>query len=176
MTEDPLKAMQYAYQAIKLSAEADPTTEDGNPFFEADAGILLAEMAVNGQANDINGRPLLDEDEVDRLQKFYGTINPDIGKVEVRKLEVPLGCNGYYSRHATLWVWDWGRRVSPTEPQFPQHRTPDGLLRQCNAAAHLAASFLLAKKTKVPFADLLYQQIKEARDAVDGDAAAGRHD
>ncbi len=176
VTKDPLKAMQYAYQAIKLSAEADPTTEDGNPFFEADAGILLAEMAVNGQANDINGRPLLDEDEVDRLQKFYGTINPDIGKVEVRKLEVPLGCNGYYSRHATLWVWDWGRRVSPTEPQFRSIERQTGCYANVTLRRTLAASFLLAKKTKVPFADLLYQQIKEARDAVDGDAAAGRHD
>ncbi|QAY95600.1 hypothetical protein CWB41_07485 [Methylovirgula ligni] len=174
--KDPLKAMQYAYQAIKLSAEADPTTEDGNPFFEADAGILLAEMAVNGQANDINGRPLLDEDEVDRLQKFYGTINPDIGKVEVRKLEVPLGCNGYYSRHATLWVWDWGRRVSPTEPQFRSIERQTGCYDNATLRRTLIASFLLAKKTKVPFADLIYQQIKEARDTVDGDTAAGRHD
>ena len=177
VTKDPLKAMQYAYQAIKLSAEADPTTEDGNPFFEADAGILLAEMAVNGQANDINGRPLLDEDEVDRLQKFSGTINPDIGKVEVRKLEVPLGCNGYYSRHATLWVWDWGRRVSPTEPQFRSIERQTGCYDNATLRRTLIASFLLAKKTKVPFADLIYQQIKEARDTVDGDTVAGgRHD
>lgn len=177
LAKDPLKAMQYAYQAIKLSAEADPTTEDGNPFFESDAGILLAEMAVNGQANDINGRPLLSQDEIDRLQNFYGAVNPDIRKVEVRKLEVPLGCNGYYSRYATLWVWDWGRRVSPTEPQFRSIERQTGCYDNATLRRTLIASFLLAKKTQVPFADLIYQQIKEARDTVDGGTAATRrHD
>ncbi|MGP8232829.1 MAG: DUF2610 domain-containing protein [Methylovirgula sp.] len=174
LTKDPLKAMQYAYQAIRLSAEADPTTEDGDPFFEADAGILLGEMAVNGQANDINGRPLLSEDESDRLQKFYGTVNPDARKVEVRKLEVPLGCNGYYNRYATLWVWDWGRRVSPTEPQFRSIERQTGCYDNATLRRTLIASFLLAKKTQVPFADLIYQQIKEARDTVDGDAPPPR--
>jgi TPR repeat protein len=174
MAKDPLKAMQYAYRAIKLSAEADPTTEDGNPFFESEAGILLAEMAVGGQANDINGRPLLSQDEIDRLQKFYGMVNPDDRKVEVRKLEVPLGCNGYYSRYATLWVWDWGRKVSPTEPQLRSIERQTGCYDNATLRRTLIASFLLAKKTQVPFADLLYQQIKEARETIAG-AATGRH-
>lgn len=165
--KDPLKAMQYAYQAIKLSVEADPTTEDGDPFFEIDAGILLAEMAVNGEANDINGHSLLNPDEVDRLQKFYGTVNPDVRKVEVRKLEVPLGCNGYYSRHGTLWVWDWGRKESPTEPQFRSIERQTGCYDNETLRRTLIASFLVARKTKVPFADLIYQQIKEARETVD---------
>jgi hypothetical protein len=41
----------------------------------------------------------------------------------------------------------------------------------------LIASFLLAKKTKVPFADLIYQQIKEARETVDngGTTSTRRH-
>ena len=54
--KDPLLAMKYAFLAIKLSVQADPTTPDGNPFFEINAGILLAEMAVNGQAVDVNDR------------------------------------------------------------------------------------------------------------------------
>jgi TPR repeat protein len=173
--KDPLKAMQYAYQAIKLSVDADPTTEDGDPFFEIDAGILLAEMGVNGQANDINGKPLLSQDEIDRLQKFYGTVNPDVRKVEVRKLEVPLGCAGEYSQYGNVWVWDWGRREAPTEPQFRSIERQTNCYDNETLRRTLIASFLLAKKTKVPFADLIYQQIKEARETVDSDTGSRRH-
>ena len=56
--KDPLLAMKYAFLAIKLSVQADPSSEDGNPFYEIDAGILLAEMAVNGQSVDVNDRGL----------------------------------------------------------------------------------------------------------------------
>ena len=167
--KNPLKAMQYAYQGIKLSVEADPATEDGDPFFEIDAGILLAEMAVTGEANDINGKPLLNDDEIERLQKYYGTVNPDVRKVEVRKLEVPLGCAGEYTRLGNVWVWDWGRKELPTEPQFRSIERQTGCYDNQTLRRTLAASFLLAKKTKVPFADLIYQQIKEARETVDND-------
>ncbi len=174
--KDPLKAMQYAYQAIKLSVEADPASQDGDPFFEMNAGILLAEMAVNSEANDINGRSLLTPDEVDRLQKFYGTVNPDVRKVEVRKLEVPLNCVGDYQRFRDIWVWDWGRKESPTEPQFRSLERDTGCYDNETLRRTFVASFLLAKKTKVPFADLIYQQIKEARETVDngGDSRSSR--
>ena len=172
--KNPLKAMQYAYRAINLSVEADPATEDGDPFFEIDAGILLAEMAVTGEANDINGKPLLNDDEIGRLQKYYGTVNPDVRKVEVRKLEVPLGCAGEYTRLGNVWVWDWGRRESPTEPQFRSIERQTGCYDNQTLRRTLAASFLLAKKTKVPFADLIYQQIKEARETVDNSGTSTR--
>ncbi len=74
--KDPLLAMKYAFLAIKLSVQADPSSDDGNPFYEMGAGILLAEMAVNGQAVDVNDRGLLNPDEIDRLQRFYGTVDP----------------------------------------------------------------------------------------------------
>ena len=172
--KNPLKAMQYAYRAINLSVEADPATEDGDPFFEIDAGILLAEMAVTGEANDINGKPLLNDDEIGRLQKYYGTVNPDVRKVEVRKLEVPLGCAGEYTRLGNVWVWDWGRRELPTEPQFRSIERQTGCYDNQTLRRTLAASFLLAKKTKVPFADLIYQQIKEARETVDNSGTSTR--
>jgi TPR repeat protein/uncharacterized caspase-like protein len=172
--KNPLKAMQYAYRAINLSVEADPATEDGDPFFEIDAGILLAEMAVTGEANDINGKPLLNDDEIERLQKYYGTVNPDVRKVEVRKLEVPLGCAGEYTRLGNVWVWDWGRKESPTEPQFRSIERQTGCYDNQTLRRTLAASFLLAKKTKVPFADLIYQQIKEARETVDNSGTSTR--
>ncbi|MEI9914989.1 MAG: DUF2610 domain-containing protein [Methylovirgula sp.] len=174
--KNPLKAMQYAYKAIDLSVQADPATEDGDPFFEIDAGILLAEMAVTGQANDINDKPLLNDDEVARLQKYYGTVNPDVRKVEVRKLEVPLGCAGGYTRPGDIWVWDWGRKEAPTEPQFRSIERQTSCYDNETLRRTLAASFLLARKTKVPFADLIYQQIKEARESVDnGSVSRRRH-
>ena len=97
--KDPLLAMKYAFLAIKLSVQADPAKEDGNPFYEIDAGILLAEMAVNGQAVDVNDRGLLNPDEIDRLQRFYGTVDPETHKVKIRRLDVPLGGCSYPSRN-----------------------------------------------------------------------------
>jgi hypothetical protein len=123
--KDPLLAMKYAFLAIKLSVQADPTTQDGNPFYEIDAGILLAEMAVNGQAVDVNDRALLTPDEIDRLQRFYGTVDPETHKVKIRELDVPLGgCSYPYKK--PVWVWDWGR----DRAAIPQPRARDALLRQ----------------------------------------------
>jgi TPR repeat protein/uncharacterized caspase-like protein len=161
--KQPLKAMQYAYQVIKLSVEADPTKQDGDPFYEIKAGILLAEMAVNGQANDVNDRPLLTQDEIDRLQRFYGKVDDQTRKVRVRRLDVQLSCSGTSSWPKPVWVWDWGRSESPTEPQFRslerQTRCYDNeVLRRT-----LIASFQLARKDQVPFADLIAQQIKAAQ-------------
>ncbi len=160
--KDPLMAMKYAFLAIKLSVQADPTKMDGNPFFEIGAGILLAEMAVNGQAVDVNARALLNPDEVDRLQRFYGTIDQETRKVKIRRLDVPLGCGGYALKRP-VWVWDWGRAESPTEPQFRSLEREtfwddNDVLRRT-----LSASFAAARKAKVPFAALINQQIIAAQ-------------
>ena len=56
----PVKAMQYAYEAIDLSVVADPTTLDGNPYYEMQAAHLLAEMASDGEAVELDGPPLAD--------------------------------------------------------------------------------------------------------------------
>jgi TPR repeat protein/uncharacterized protein (UPF0335 family) len=162
--KEPLKAMQYAYQAIKLSVEADPTTQDGNPYYEIRAGILLAEMAVNGQANDVNGNPLLTQDEIDRLQRYYGKVDDATRKVKVRRLSVQLNCIGD-TKQRDLWVWDWGRSESPTEPQFRSLERETDCYENQTLRRTLTASFQLARKDKVPFADLIMQQIKAAQDS-----------
>jgi TPR repeat protein len=168
--KDPLLAMKYAFLAIKYSVQADPASQDGDPFYEIDAGIQLAEMAVNGQAVDINDRALLTPDEVDRLQRFYGTVDPDTHKVKIRLLYVPLGgCNNY---RRPVWVWDWGRVESPTEPQFRNleretHCYDNDILRRT-----LSASFEAARKAKVPFADLINQQIIAAQQTQENSSAA----
>jgi TPR repeat protein len=153
----PLKAMAFAYRAIELSTRADPASDDGNPMNEIEAGILLAEMAQNHEAEDVNGNPLLTKDEIDRLEQFYGKVDPVTKKVRIRRLEVPLICNGV-TRPTPIWVWDWGRNESPTEPQFRAlDRTScaiDPVLRLT-----MIASFQTAKKSNVPFADLIQQQI-----------------
>ena len=160
--KDPVLAMKYAFLAIKLSVQADPTTPDGNPFFEINAGILLAEMAVNGQAVDVNDRALLTPDEIDRLQRFYGAVDPDTHKVKIRRLDVPLGgCNYPYKK--AVWVWDWGRAESPTEPQFRSLERETFCYDNDVLRRTLSASFQAARKAKVPFADLINQQIIAAQ-------------
>jgi len=166
--KDPLMAMKYAFLAIKLSVQADPTKPDGNPFFEIDAGILLAEMAVNSQAVDVNDRALLNPEEVDRLQRFYGTIDQETRKVKIRRLDVPLGCGGYTDRRHSVWVWDWGRAESPTEPQFRSLERETLCYDNDVLRRTLSSSFEAARKAKVPFADLINQQIIAAQAQANG--------
>jgi hypothetical protein len=165
--KDPLMAMKYAFLAMKLSVQADPTESDGNPFYEIDAGILLAEMAVNGQAVDVNDRALLTPDEVDRLQRYYGTVDPETRKVKTRPLNVPLGCGGYTS-DKVVWVWDWGRAEAPTEPQFRSLERETRCYDNDVLRRTLSATFEAARKDKVPFADLITQQILAAQTAQTG--------
>jgi TPR repeat protein/uncharacterized caspase-like protein len=160
--KDPLLAMKYAFLAIKLSVQADPSSDDGNPFYEIGAGILLAEMAVNGQAVDVNDRGLLNPDEIDRLQRFYGTVDPETHKVKIRRLDVPLGGCSYPYKKA-VWVWDWGRAESPTEAQFRSLERETYCYDNDILRRTLSASFDAARKAKVPFADLINQQIIAAQ-------------
>jgi TPR repeat protein len=159
---DPVQAMKYAFQAIRLSVQADPTTADGNPFYEIAAGILVAEMAAAGQANDANDRPLLAQDEIDRLQLFYGAVDPATRRVKVRRLDVPLGC-GNWQRREAVWVWDWGRADSPTEPQFRSLERGTGCYNNDVLRRTLVTTFDTARKAKVAFADLVMQQITAAK-------------
>lgn len=167
---DPERAVEYAFEAIRLSVLADPVTPDGNPYHEMAAGILIAEMAYNNQAVDSAGRALLKPEEVARLQKFYGTIDIPSRRVKVRSFDVPLNCadpkkvsGEVWKRRRTLWVWDWGRVESPTETQFRSLErdsdcTFNDVLRQT-----LITAFDASKKNKVPYADLVAQEVLAAR-------------
>jgi hypothetical protein len=154
------KAMSYAYRAIHLATLTDPTSDDGNPMNEIEAGILLSEMAANHEAEDINGNPLLTKDEVDRLERFYGKVDPVTKKVRIRRLEVPVVCGGGgFTRQEPIWVWDWGRNESPTEPQFRAIEHEGFCIVDPVLRATLIASYQTAKKSNVAFADLIQQQI-----------------
>jgi hypothetical protein len=173
--KDPILAMKYAYRAVKFSTMSDPTTRDGNAFYEIAAGILLAEMARNGEAVDTNGRQLLTKDEIDRLERFYGKVDEATKQVKVRRLFVPLNCAGYlYSRHVFIWVWDWGRVESPTEPQFRSQERETGCANNKDLRDTLSATFATAKKNGVAFADLIDQQIKSAVAAASVQTSRGR--
>ena len=168
------KAMGYAYRAIHLSTLTDPTVEDGNPMNEIQAGILLAEMAENHEAEDVNGNPLLTKDEVDRLERFYGKVDPVTKKVRIRRLEVPLTCGGF-TRQRAVWVWDWGRNKSPTEPQFRALERETGCTVDPVLRATLIASYQTSKKSNVAFADLIQQQIIAAAAANNARNGVVRH-
>jgi len=170
VAKDPEKALQYAFQAIKFATLADPTSKDGDPYHEMAAGILVAEMAYNHQATDPSGNSLFKTDELDRLQKFYGTIEVQSRRVKVRSFYMPLYCSdpkktpgGPRMRRSTVWIWDWGRSESPTEPQFRSLErdtrcTYNNTLRQT-----LSLAFNASKKNKVPYADLVEQQVRAAQ-------------
>jgi hypothetical protein len=89
-----------------------------NPLDEIAAGILIAEMAANGEAVNSQGQPLLTQDERDRLERYYGRPDPETKTVRVRSLKVWMTCNGGRPETKYIWIWDWGRDESPTEPQF----------------------------------------------------------
>jgi uncharacterized protein len=170
----PIEAMKLAYRTIELATQADPTEEEGNPFHEIAAGHLLVEMAKNGEAVDGAGQPLLTQDEVDRLERFYGTVDVNTKQVRIRRLNVRVGCWGGWYRTKDIWVWDWGRVESPTESQFRNIEretacNDNGLLRRT-----LIDVFEQAKKNKVPFADLIDQKIKTAKLAPDDSGKSRR--
>ncbi len=171
---NPVEAMKLAYHAIRLSTEADPTTADGNPFHEIAAGHLLAEMAKAGEAVDpATGRPLLSKDETDRLEYHYGQVDAASAQVKVRRLVVPISCSSFTRNHY-LWVWDWGRAESPTEQQIRTIERVSGCQNNQPLRETLVASFQLAKKNKIAFADLIEQQIKTAKASTEAEATRRR--
>ena len=132
------------------------------------AGILIAEMAYNNQAVDRDGHPLLKQEEIDRLQKYYGKVDPNNRRVKVKSFNVPLYCvdlKRYPDWRITeqLSVWDWGRNEPPTKSQFRslerQTKCPyNDVLRQT-----LSIAFDAAKKNNVAFPDLVEQEVLAAR-------------
>lgn len=160
--KNPLESLKLAYHAIALSVLADPTSREGQPFHEIAAGHLLAEMAKNGEAVDATGRPVLTQDETDRLERFYGSVDPISKKVKIRRLEVDVDCWAWkLSRE--IWVWDWGRSESPTAVQFRNIERDTGCSNNDLLRRTLTDIFEQAKKNKVPFADLIEQKIKTAK-------------
>jgi TPR repeat protein/uncharacterized protein (UPF0335 family) len=160
--KNPLKAMELAYHAIDLAVLADPTTLDGNPYYEYSAGHLLVEMAKSGEAVDAMGRPLLTPEEIDRLERYYGTVDPTTKQVKVRAFKMPIFCDAdeYWFFPEQVWVWDWGRSEAPTEFQIRYYERLHGCSYNVNLRATLIDVYSQAKKSKVAFADLLAQRIQ----------------
>jgi uncharacterized protein len=177
-----VEAMKYAYRAIELAVQADAPPRPNEPFPEVTAGQLLAEMARNSEAVDASGRQLLTPDEIDRLEQFYGSVDPVSKQVKIRRLRITLGCGSPRAnfdsrgrriasddeplRAEDLWVWDWGRNESPTEFQFRSLErrsqcTNNELLRRT-----LNDIYAQSRKSKVPFADLVEQKVKTAHGQV----------
>ena len=136
-------------------------------------------MAKNGEAADAAGRPLLSAEEIDRIEKFYGAVDPSTRQVKIRRITVRLNCGigGHFDsrerewvydygwrKYFHVWVWDWGRTESPTEFQFRD------IEREWTACSHnsllrrtLNDIFEQAKKNKVAFADLVDQKVRTAQ-------------
>jgi TPR repeat protein/uncharacterized protein (UPF0335 family) len=188
--KDPIRAMKLAYHAIDLAVQADPMSEEANPYYEINAAHLLVGMAMNGEAVDAAGRPLLTPDEIDRLQHFYGTVDPATKEVSIRRLNVPMLCQLYINtktrqllfgpptRHFWIWVWDWGRSEAPTDLQIRDIERREDCHNQ-DLRATLEDVYAQAKKSKVAFADLLYQKIQTIQGQIqpqdrEGDRSGGR--
>lgn len=178
MDKSPVEAMKLAYRAIELATLNDAVPRPGEPFPEMAAAHMLAEMAKNSEAVDAAGRPLLTQDEIDRLEKYYGAVDPATHQVKIRRLTVTLNCgvgprydprrrvwefSNQWTRERFVWVWDWGRAESPTEFQFRNLErrdracTDNDLLRRT-----LIDIFEQSKKSKVAYADLVDQKVKTA--------------
>jgi hypothetical protein len=171
--KNPIEAMRLAYHAIELAVLTDPMTEEGNPFHEIGAAHLLIEMAKSGEAVDALGRPLLTREEIGRLERYYGAVDPVTNKVAIRRLYVPITCrirrggnrksDIVWTNRKMLWVWDWGRPESPTEPQMRNIERTSGCSDNADLRATLVDVYQQAKKNKVSFADLIDQKIKTAQ-------------
>jgi TPR repeat protein len=169
VARNPFKAMHYAYQAIDLAVQADPTAIGYNMFDEINAAHVLVEMAKNGEAADARGRPYLTQEQIDRLEHYYGTITPGSKKVNIRRLTVEITC-GFRDKKQKLiyswtikqyiWVWDWKRSESPTDLQIRNiERKNDFCWYNEKLRGTLADIFEQSKKNKVAFADLVSEKI-----------------
>jgi TPR repeat protein len=183
----PKLAMQLAYRAIDLAVQAEQTDLDDNPFYEMNAAHMLVEMAKSGEA--VNSP--LTQDEIDRIERYYGKVNEGASRVNIRRLSVTINCGlrdpktqkylpGFYWTlpPQSIWVWDWGRTESPTEMQF---RNIERKNRFCTGNELLRSTltdiFEQSKKSKVAFADLIYERISVLQglaDAPDRDDGNGR--
>jgi TPR repeat protein len=172
------EAMEFAYQAIDLAVQTDHVPRENEPFPEVTAGQLLAEMARNGEAVDGSGRPLLTPDEVERLERFYGMVEPSTKQVKIRRLRVELGCGSprasfdargrrvvnedERTRTETIWVWDWARAEAPTEFQFRNLERRSGCANNEVLRRTLTDIYQQSKKSQVLFAELVEQKVKTA--------------
>ena len=171
--KNPIEAMRLAYHAIELAVLTDPMTEEGNPFHEIGAAHLLVEMAKSGEATDAMGRPVLTQEEIGRLERYYGAVDPVTKKVAIHRLYVPVTCrirragNGRndvsWTNREWLWVWDWGRAESPTESQMRNIERTSGCSDNADLRNTLVDVYQQAKKNKVSYADLIDQKIKTAQ-------------
>jgi TPR repeat protein/uncharacterized protein (UPF0335 family) len=162
VAKNPIEAMKLAYHAIDLAVLADPTTAEGDPYYEMEAAHLLVDLAKSGEAIDGMGRPLLTPEEIDRLEHYYGAADPGTKQLKVRGFKMPIFCDpqGQWFFPREVHVWDWGRTESPTEFQIRYlERRLD-----CNYNAKLRGTltdiYAQAKKNKVAFADLLAQRMQ----------------
>ena len=160
--KNPIKAMEFAYRAIDLAVLADPTAADGDPFYEFSAAHLLVEMAKDGEAIDAMGRPLLTPEEIDRLEHYYGAVDPTTKHIKLRGFKMPIFCEPsetwYFPEQ--IWVWDWGRSEAPTEFQIRYLERLTGCPYNMDLRATLIDIYSQAKKSKVAFADLLAQRMQ----------------
>ena len=81
-------------------------------------------------------------------------------------------------RPFSIWVWDWGRTEAPTELQIRDIERKTGCHNQ-DLRATLDDVYAQAKKSKVAFADLLYQKIQTLQGQTqpqdrEGDRSGGR--
>jgi hypothetical protein len=158
--------------------QTDPTAQGVNPFDEINAAHLIVEMAKNREAVDARGGPLLTSDEIDRLEHFYGKVDPSSKKVNIRRLTVETTCGlrdrkkqkfiVSWSNKFNIWVWDWGRAESPTDLQIRDfERRYDYCWYNEKLRGTLADVFEQSKKNKVAFADLINEKVSILKGAAE---------
>ena len=76
---------------MELATLSDAPPKIGEPFPEMAAAHLLAEMVKTNEAGDRSGS-LLTTEEVERLERFYGKVDPSSKQVKIRRLLVDLRC------------------------------------------------------------------------------------
>ena len=108
------------------------------------------------------GRQLLTPEEIDRLEHYYGTVDPATKQIKLRGFKMPIFCEPsltYYFPEQ-IWVWDWGRPEAPTEFQIRYLERLTGCPYNVDLRATLIEVYSQARKSKVAFADLLAQKMQ----------------
>lgn len=146
---DSTKAARYAYRAYDLSRNAKPDEEASWLLYErAAARILLA----------LDDENLLEPRNIHEIRNLRG----DFGDGKMKRFEVPFQCGDQGIIDISIYVWNWEREYTPTDPQFDFAKQVNGCKIPENASDSFQRLFQLARKNDVSFKDLTVYALAQA--------------
>jgi TPR repeat protein len=144
---NPAFAARYAVAAFNLGSKAEPSSDDAFPMYAVNAAHILQDVQRNGVAipSGVN---------IDQLKVRYGPPQP------LKKLNVKVTCHTV-TVDAEIYIWDWGRKESPTEMQFDWLSKARRCEPKPEARKGLKDIYDIAQQRRTSYKELLVEALSE---------------